>query len=39
VLLKGELWPDNAGRGVIHRSPQLDAPHRLRIVAAFDAVF
>ena len=39
VLLKGELWPGNAGRGVIHRSPQLDAPHQLRIVAAFDAVF
>lgn len=39
VLLKGELWPDNAGRGVIHRSPHLDAAHRLRIVAAFDAVF
>lgn len=39
VLLKGELWPDNAGRGVIHRSPHLEAAHRLRIVAAFDAVF
>lgn len=39
VLLKGELWPGNAGRGVIHRSPHLDAAHRLRIVAAFDAVF
>ena len=39
VLLKGELWPDNAGRGVIHRSPHLDAAHRLRIVAAFDAVY
>ena len=39
VLLKGELWLGNAGRGVIHRSPHLDARHRLRIVAAFDAVF
>jgi hypothetical protein len=39
VLMKGEHWPDNAGRGVIHRSPALSTPHRVRIVAAFDAVW
>jgi hypothetical protein len=25
VLLKGELWPDNAGRGAVHRSPAVAA--------------
>lgn len=39
LLLKGELWPGNAGRGVIHRSPHLDAAQRLRIVVALDAVY
>ncbi len=38
VLLKGERWPGNAARGVIHRSPCIDddAP---RIVAAFDSIW
>lgn len=38
LLLKGERWPGNAGRGVIHRSPCIDddAP---RIVAAFDSIW
>lgn len=37
LLLKGERWPRNAGRGVIHRSPCVEgtAP---RVVAAFDAL-
>jgi hypothetical protein len=39
VLMKGERWPGNAGRGVIHRSPALSTPHRVRIVAAIDAVW
>ncbi len=39
LLLKGEAWPDNAGRGVIHRSPRLEAPDLLRIVAVLDAVW
>jgi hypothetical protein len=25
VLLKGETWPDNAGRGAIHRSASASA--------------
>jgi hypothetical protein len=25
VLLKGEAWPDNAGRGAVHRSPAASA--------------
>lgn len=38
LLLKGERWPGNAGRGVIHRSPCIDddAP---RIVVAFDSIW
>ena len=30
VLLKGEAWPDNGGRGAVHRSPAVsDATPRL----------
>ncbi|WP_018411254.1 DUF1826 domain-containing protein [Methyloversatilis thermotolerans] len=38
LLLKGRNWPGQAGRGVLHRSPEIadDAP---RIVAAFDAIW
>lgn len=37
VLLKGEAWPDNAGRGAIHRSPPASraAP---RLVLTLDAL-
>ena len=37
VLLKGERWPDNEGRGAVHRSPlaSRDAP---RLVLTLDAL-
>jgi hypothetical protein len=37
VLLKGEAWPGNAGKGAIHRSPaaSADAP---RLVLTLDAL-
>lgn len=37
VWLKGELWPQNAGRGAVHRSPDAceSAP---RVVVTFDAL-
>jgi hypothetical protein len=38
VLLKGELWPDNAGQGLIHRSPALLADEAPRVLVALDAV-
>ncbi len=38
VLLKGELWPGNAGQGLIHRSPALLADEAPRVLVALDAV-
>jgi hypothetical protein len=35
VLLKGELWPDNEGRGAVHRSPAL-AEGQWRLVVTLD---
>lgn len=35
VVLKGEAFPGNAGRGVVHRSPPGDAP---RLVLTIDAL-
>lgn len=35
VLLKGEAWPDNAGRGAVHRSPPLRASET-RVVLTLD---
>lgn len=35
VLLKGEAWPDNAGRGAVHRSPRASADS-LRLVMTLD---
>jgi len=39
ALLKGELWQGNAGRGAIHRSPQLAATEAPRVLLALDAVW
>ena len=38
VLLKGELWPGNASRGAIHRSPMLLADEAPRVLVALDAI-
>jgi hypothetical protein len=35
VLLKGEAWPDNAGRGAVHRSP-VASPAAPRLVMTLD---
>ncbi|WP_017446866.1 DUF1826 domain-containing protein [Gayadomonas joobiniege] len=35
ALLKGELWPNNEGAGLIHRSPQVTDSHRLVITLDF----
>lgn len=32
VLLKGESWPHNLGRGALHRSPPLEGSGQLRLV-------
>lgn len=37
VLMKGELWPGNAGRGAVHRSPPVPAATR-RLVLTLDAL-
>lgn len=39
LLLKGERWPGNDGRGVLHRSPQSDDNRQTRILFACDAVW
>lgn len=36
VLLKGELFTGNAGRGAIHRSPPIESTGERRIVLTFD---
>lgn len=37
ALLKGELWPGNEGRGIIHRSPALGEGER-RLFITMDAI-
>lgn len=36
VLLKGELFPGNAGRGAVHRSPPIEGTGERRIVLTLD---
>ncbi len=38
-LLKGSLWQGNAGRGAIHRSPQVDPCDAPRVMLSLDAVW
>lgn len=38
-LLKGSLWQGNAGRGAIHRSPQLAASEERRVMFSLDAIW
>jgi len=38
VLLKGSLWQGNAGKGVIHRSPQIEDGSS-RVLVAMDAIW
>lgn len=38
VLLKGDAWPGNEGRGAVHRSPGLKDPGRFRILLAIDGL-
>jgi hypothetical protein len=39
VLLKGDLWQGNAGRGIIHRSPMVAESQAPRVLVAIDAVW
>lgn len=39
ILLKGDLWQGNAGRGIIHRSPLVAASEVPRVLVAIDAVW
>jgi Protein of unknown function (DUF1826) len=39
ALLKGEAWQDNAGQGLIHRSPLVLAAAAPRVVLALDAIW
>jgi hypothetical protein len=39
VLLKGESWPGNSGRGAVHRSPPAEAHDGARLVVTIDALF
>lgn len=36
-VLKGEAYPDNAGRGIIHRSPPMTIDSKIRILMKLDA--
>jgi len=38
-LLKGSLWQGNAGRGAIHRSPQVDPSVAPRVMLSLDAIW
>ena len=38
-LLKGSLWQGNAGRGAIHRSPQIDPHDAPRVMLSLDAIW
>ncbi|WP_343055255.1 DUF1826 domain-containing protein [Azospirillum oleiclasticum] len=35
-LMKGEAWPRNRGRGLVHRSPPADPRHGPRLLLCFD---
>jgi hypothetical protein len=37
-LFKGELWPNNAGRGAIHRSPAPDPDDQWRAMVSLEAL-
>ncbi len=37
ALLKGEIWPDNEGHGLVHRSPQV-VPDSKRLLLTLDIV-
>jgi hypothetical protein len=37
LVLKGELWPNNRGRGAIHRSPPIEGTGSRRLVLIIDA--
>lgn len=39
LLLKGELWPGNAGRGIMHRSPEVEPDTAPRVLLALDALW
>jgi hypothetical protein len=39
VLVKGGLWQGNAGRGGIHRSPELPAGEPPRLLLTLDALW
>lgn len=39
VLLKGEAWPGNQGRGAIHRSPDPGEDAPVRVALIFDALW
>ncbi len=39
VLLKGDRWQGNAGRGIIHRSPLVGGSEAPRVLVAIDAVW
>jgi hypothetical protein len=38
-LLKGSRWQGNAGRGAIHRSPQIDPHDAPRVMLSLDAIW
>jgi hypothetical protein len=38
-LFKGSLWQGNAGRGAIHRSPQIDPHDAPRVMLSLDAIW
>lgn len=39
ALLKGEAWENNAGKGIIHRSPALGSTGKMRIALSLDALW
>lgn len=39
VMLKGDAWPGNAGRGALHRSPDVPVADAPRVLAAIDAIW
>jgi hypothetical protein len=36
VLLKGDAWPGNEGRGAVHRSPAVRGNDAKRVLLAID---
>lgn len=39
VLLKGASWPENEGKGAIHRSPRVDCAIQPRVLLVLDAIW